>query len=54
MMSHTVTGYQLKDADIVISPDLSEFNVVDIDQSPDLIEVGYREAMKVLSEYFKP
>jgi NTE family protein len=54
MMSHTVTGYQLKDADIIISPDLSEFNVVDIDQSPELIRIGYQEAMKVLSEYFKP
>ena len=52
MTSATATKYQKVSADIIIAPNLSDFNVVDIDQAPELIEVGYKEAKKVLSEYF--
>ncbi|MDZ7821793.1 MAG: patatin-like phospholipase family protein [Candidatus Marinimicrobia bacterium] len=38
IMSETATKFQLMDADIIIAPDLSEFNVVDIDQSPALLK----------------
>lgn len=46
--SHTATNYQIREADILITPDLSSFNVVDIDQYPDLVEKGYQEAIRVL------
>ena len=51
--SATATKYQTQDVDILIAPDLSEFNVIDIEQSPELIEKGYTEALRVLKEYFK-
>jgi NTE family protein len=51
--SETATQFQTRKADILITPDLSEFNVVEIDQSPDLIEKGYHEAIRILNEYFK-
>ncbi len=53
LMSQTSTQYQVGRADILITPDLSEFNVVDMDQSPDLIEKGYNEAIRILKEYFR-
>ncbi|MFA6618955.1 MAG: patatin-like phospholipase family protein [Candidatus Neomarinimicrobiota bacterium] len=53
LSSNVATKFQLSDVDILIAPDLSEFNVVDIDQSPDLIQKGYEEAIKVLKEYFR-
>ncbi len=34
-------------ADIVITPDLSSFNIVDTKQIPSLIEVGYKYAKKI-------
>lgn len=37
-------------ADIMIAPDLSDFNRVDVHQTADLIEKGYQEAQKVLNE----
>jgi len=30
------------------TPDLSAFNLIDMAQIPDIIEVGYREAIKAL------
>ncbi len=53
LTSKVATHYQTRNADIMIKPDLSEFNVVDIGQSPALIEKGYQEAIKVLKQYFK-
>lgn len=51
--SHTATNYQITEADILITPDLSSFNVVDIDQYPDLVEKGYQEALRVLRQSLK-
>ena len=53
LMSKTATQYQVGRADILITPNLSEFNVVDMDQSPDLIEKGYNEAIRILKDYFR-
>lgn len=53
MTSQTATQLQTRQADILITPDLSEFNVVDMSQSPDLIEKGYNEAIRILGEYFR-
>ena len=46
----TATELQTAEADILIKPDLSDFNMVDIDQADDLIEVGYKEAIKILQK----
>ncbi len=40
---------QTSKADLMITPDLSPFNLVDTSQVDDLIEEGYREAKKVLT-----
>jgi NTE family protein len=53
MTSNTATQFQTRNADILIKPDLSEFNVIDMNQSSDLIEKGYQEAIRILKEYFK-
>ena len=53
MSTQATTQFQTRNADILIKPDLSEFNVIDIDQSHDLIEKGYQEALKTLLEYYK-
>lgn len=50
--SSMVTSYQTRAADIMINPNLSEFNVVDINQTPALINKGYNEAKRILKEYF--
>ena len=42
---------QTEKADIVIAPDLAEFNMYDTKQVPDLINVGYEEAIKELRKY---
>ena len=44
----TATKLQTEQADILIEPDLSAFNMVDIDQVDDLIEQGYLEAKNIL------
>lgn len=41
---------QTEEADLLISPDLSEFNRSNMDQINDLIEQGYQEAKKALKE----
>lgn len=46
----TATKLQTEQADILIEPDLSSFNMVDVDQMDDLIETGYQEANLVLHE----
>jgi len=38
-----------KNADILIAPDLSSFNLIDLEQTPDLIEKGYEDTR----EFFK-
>ncbi len=39
--TRNATRIQLEDADLVIAPDLSEFNMRDTRQIPDLIRIGY-------------
>lgn len=51
-MLQSATKLQTKEADILIAPDLSHYNFVDIDQVSDLIEIGYQEAKKALENKF--
>lgn len=44
----TATEIQTEQADILIKPDLSDFNMVDVKQADDLIEKGYLEANKII------
>lgn len=43
---------QTKDADILIAPDLSAFNLIETNQVDGLIEAGYAEARKMLAREF--
>ena len=45
---HNTAKLQQEDADIVITPNLSQFNFVDTKQIPDLIAIGYEEALSVI------
>lgn len=47
-MLASATRLQTEDADILIQPDLSGFNMYDMDQEGDLFEAGYREAVRML------
>lgn len=49
MMKAAVT-FQTKDADLLITPDLSSFNMIDTDQVEGLIKQGYSDAMERLKE----
>ncbi len=40
--------YQTENADLLIMPDLSEFNMADTSQVKDLIEQGYKDSKKLL------
>ncbi|MFN2396703.1 MAG: patatin-like phospholipase family protein [Bacteroidales bacterium] len=42
--------YQTEDADLLITPDLSKFNMVSTDQIKDLIEQGYKDAKEQLGK----
>lgn len=44
----SATRLQTEKADLLIQPDLSDFNMYDMDQANDLFEAGYLEAMKML------
>jgi NTE family protein len=44
------TKLQAEKADVIIKPDLSSFNVVDTDQTEDLIEKGYLAAKNVFKK----
>lgn len=44
----SATKYQTKDADLLITPDLSKFNMISTDQTKDLIEQGYKDAKEKL------
>mgnify|MGYP000490778799 CR=1 FL=1 len=39
---------QTKDANLIIKPDLSEYNAVDMSQIKELIDLGYKETKKIL------
>jgi NTE family protein len=44
------TKLQTEEADLLIKPDLSKFNMIDPGQVPDLIKKGYTEAKKALKK----
>lgn len=46
------TKLQTEEADLMIMPDLSEFNLYDTDQISDLIEKGYSESKTLIQEMF--
>jgi len=39
---------QSKEADIIIKPDLSNYNAIDLAQMKELIEIGYKETRKMM------
>ncbi len=45
------TAIQIESVDLCISPDLSQFNLIDCDQIPDILDEGYRTALRVLKEW---
>ncbi|MEI7787209.1 MAG: patatin-like phospholipase family protein [Chlorobiaceae bacterium] len=42
------TAIQISSVDLCISPNLSQFNLIDFDQVPDILDAGYRAALPVL------
>lgn len=44
------TKYQLDEADLLIRPDLKEYNMIDTDQIEDLFKEGYNAAQKAISK----
>ena len=48
-----VAELQKKEADLIIDPDLSEFNRSNIRQVKKLMELGYRDTKKILSKELK-
>lgn len=46
----TATRIQTRDADLIISPDLSTYNMMETDQVPELIRKGYEDAKAALKE----
>jgi len=42
--------YQTEDADLLITPDLSKFNMISTDQIKDLIEQGYKDGKEQLEK----
>lgn len=47
-MLKTATHYETKKADLLISPDLGKFDMIDTGQVDDLIRVGYESAVETL------
>lgn len=47
----TAATYQTEAADLLISPDLSDFNRSDMDQVDELMKKGYQDAKKALDSY---
>ncbi len=43
-------AFQTENADLLITPDLSSFNMVDTSQVDDLIKQGYKDAKKILKK----
>ncbi|NTW52599.1 MAG: patatin-like phospholipase family protein [Chlorobiaceae bacterium] len=48
-----ISKIQIENADLVISPDLSGFSLVDMSAVPAIIETGYRESLPVLREWME-
>lgn len=49
----STTVLQTGKADILIEPDLSDYNMVDMKQAPDLIDDGYNSSIKILRKVFR-
>lgn len=49
---HNATKLQTEEADLLITPDLSEFDYYHVKQVPELIEKGYAEAKSVIEQHF--
>lgn len=47
------TAIQIEPADLCIAPNLSDYNLVDLAQVPDLLDIGYREALGKLQGWGK-
>ncbi|MFO8001598.1 MAG: patatin-like phospholipase family protein [Marinilabilia sp.] len=50
-MLKSAVKYQTKDADLLITPDMSPFNMIDTDQVEDLIKQGYDDAQEMLKKF---
>ncbi len=46
----SATRLQTEEADILILPDLTDFNMYDMDQAGDLFKAGYEEASRMLKD----
>ncbi len=46
------TALQISDADLVLAPDIGEFNLLETSQIPALIEAGYSSSLPVLRDFF--
>lgn len=46
--------YQTENADLLITPDLSKYNMVSTDQIKDLIETGYKDAKEQIEKAVLP
>ncbi len=47
------TKIQTKEADLLITPDLSEFSAIDSDKTQELVELGYRVAKEKIASLLK-
>jgi NTE family protein len=50
LMLKAAVEFQTKDADLLITPDLSSFNMIDTDQVEGLIKQGYNDGLERLKE----
>ncbi len=50
-MLRSATQYQTERADLLVSPDLSDYDMISTDHVSELIEAGYKEMSKVLEEH---
>lgn len=50
---HAAAKLQREDADLIIEPDLSDFNRSNMDQVEDLMDKGYKDAKKQLKKAYK-
>ncbi len=50
MMMVNAAQYQTEEADLLITPDLSEFDYLQTDKVDELLDAGYEEALKVLKK----
>ncbi|MFW6389388.1 MAG: patatin-like phospholipase family protein [Marinilabiliaceae bacterium] len=50
-MMKAAVKYQTKEADLLITPDLSSFNMIDTDQVEGLIKQGYEDAVEMLKKF---